>query len=178
MVADYAVRFGKLLQLSPGKIEALELAGQLHDVGKIAVPDSILRKPGHLTPDEEALIRQHVVFSELMIKGVPHLDDVLTAVAHHHERWDGLGYPHGKSGSEIPLLGRILAFADALAAMTYDRPYRKGRSLEGAVEEIRRGSGTQFDPELVEPFIRAVTSRGGNSNKAAARSLPRSSALV
>jgi diguanylate cyclase (GGDEF)-like protein len=159
LVAEYAVRFGRALRMTPEKIEALELAGQLHDVGKIAVPDSILRKPGHLTPEEQAMIRQHVVFSELMIKGVPHLDDVLAAVAHHHERWDGGGYPFGKSGTQIPLLGRILALADALAAMTYDRPYRKGRSLKQAVQEIRAGASSQFDPDLVEPFIRAVTTQ-------------------
>ena len=157
LVAEYAVRFGLALRMIPEKIEALELAGQLHDVGKIAVPDSILRKPGFLTPEEHAMIRQHVVFSELMIKGVPHLDDVLAAVAHHHERWDGGGYPFGKSGTQIPLLGRILALADALAAMTSDRPYRKGRSLKQAVQEIRAGANTQFDPDLVEPFIRSVT---------------------
>lgn len=161
LVAEYAVRFAKSLRMGYEKIEALELAGQLHDVGKIAVPDSILRKPGHLTPEEEAMIRQHVVFSELMIKGVPHLDDVLAAVAHHHERWDGGGYPHGKMGAQIPLLGRILALADALAAMTHDRPYRKGRSIEQAVCEIRAGAGSQFDPDLVEPFITAVTSGTG-----------------
>jgi|GEM_PF-5291306 len=146
-----------MLELGDAKLEALDLAGQLHDVGKIAVPDSILRKPGYLTREEQAMIRQHVVFSELMIKGVPHLDDVLAAVAHHHERWDGGGYPFGKTGVEIPLLGRILALADALAAMTYDRPYRKGRTIMQAVSEIRAGAGTQFDPDLVEPFIRSVT---------------------
>jgi diguanylate cyclase (GGDEF)-like protein len=170
LVAEYSVRFGKAMGLPSQKLEALELAGQLHDVGKIAVPDSILRKPGHLTPDEEGMIRQHVVFSELMIKGVPHLNDVLDGVGHHHERWDGLGYPYGKSGVQIPLLGRILAFADALAAMTYDRPYRKGRSLQQAVEEIRKGAGTQFDPDLVEPFIAAVTSQTGQLSDAARRS--------
>ena len=110
------------------------------------MPDSILRKPGRLTPDEEAMIRQHVVFSELMIKGVPHLDDVLAAVAHHHERWDGGGYPHGKAGEEIPLLGRILALADAFAAMTHDRPYRKGRSLQQAVTEMRAGRARSSIP--------------------------------
>jgi diguanylate cyclase (GGDEF)-like protein len=156
MVRDYAVVFGRALGLPLEKIEALDVAGQLHDVGKIAVPDLILRKPGQLDPDEEATMRQHVVFGELMIKGVPYLDDVLAGVAHHHERWDGGGYPYGKSGPEIPLLGRILALADAYAAMTHDRPYRKGRSRQQAVAELRSGAGTQFDPDLVEPFIAAV----------------------
>jgi HD-GYP domain-containing protein (c-di-GMP phosphodiesterase class II) len=155
-VRDYAVACGRRLGLPPSKIAALDIAGQLHDVGKIAVPDLILRKPGQLDPEEEATMRQHVIFGELMIKGVPHLDDVLAGVAHHHERWDGGGYPYGKSGSEIPLLGRILALADAYAAMTHDRPYRKGRSPQQAIDELRAGAGMQFDPDLVEPFIAAV----------------------
>jgi len=133
------------------------VAGQLHDVGKIAVPDSVLRKPGHLNPEEEALIRQHVVFSEMIIKGIPNLEFVLEAVANHHERWDGTGYPYRRAGEEIPLMGRILALSDALAAMTHDRPYRRARTLEAAVLEIRKGNGTQFDPDLVEPFVAAVT---------------------
>lgn len=156
MVREYAVACGRALGLPPEKIAALDIAGQLHDVGKIAVPDLILRKPGQLDPEEEATMRQHVVFGELMIKGVPYLEDVLAGVAHHHERWDGGGYPYGKGGPEIPLVGRILAIADAFAAMTHDRPYRKGRSREQAVEQLRAGAGTQFDPELVEPFIAAV----------------------
>lgn len=158
LVAEFSVRLGRALALSDDELAALHIAGQLHDVGKIAVPDSILRKPGHLQSDEEATIRQHVVFSELMIQGVPHEALVRTAVGHHHERWDGAGYPYGRSGSEIPLLGRILAIADAMAAMSLDRPYRKGLSLADAVREIRAGSGRQFDPELVEPFVEAVTS--------------------
>lgn len=156
MVRDYAVALGRHLGLAPEQVAALDIAGQLHDVGKIAVPDLILRKPGQLDPEEEATMRQHVVFGELMIKGVPYLDDVLAGVAHHHERWDGAGYPYGKSGSEIPLPGRILALADAYAAMIHDRPYRKGRTREQAVVELRAGAGAQFDPELVEPFIAAV----------------------
>jgi diguanylate cyclase (GGDEF)-like protein len=157
LVAEYAVRIGNYMRLSGAEINALDIAGQLHDVGKIAVPDSILRKPGRLTPDEEAMIRQHVVFSELMIKGVPNLELVLQAVGHHHERWDGLGYPYNKAGEEIPLLGRILALADALAAMTHDRPYRKGRTLEQALTELRKGAGSQFDPGLVDPAVAAVS---------------------
>ncbi|MDQ2682517.1 MAG: diguanylate cyclase, partial [Chloroflexota bacterium] len=157
LVADHAVQFGRYLRLPDTEVHALEIAGQLHDVGKIAVPDSVLRKPGRLSTDEEALIRQHVVFSELIIKGVPNLELVLDAVAHHHERWDGLGYPYGKRGEEIPLLGRILSMADALAAMTHDRPYRKGRSMEQAFTELRKGAGSQFDPDLIEEFIASVS---------------------
>jgi len=158
LVAHYAVKFGEFLGIGTDLVDALEIAGQLHDVGKIAVPDSILRKPGHLSIEEELMIRQHVVFSELMIKGVPHLDDVLAAVANHHERWDGRGYPHNSAGDEIPLLGRIMALADALAAMTHDRPYRKGLTLDAAVAEIRAGAGSQFDPNLTERFVQCVSS--------------------
>jgi diguanylate cyclase (GGDEF)-like protein len=157
-VTDYAVRFGKQLGLPPDQIEALNVAGQLHDVGKIAVPDAVLRKPGRLTDGEVQMIRQHVMFSTLMVKGVPYLDDVLAAISHHHERWDGSGYPYAKAGIEIPLLGRIMALADAFAAMTHDRPYRKGRTLADAIEELTSGKGTQFDPDLVNPFIEMVAS--------------------
>ncbi len=141
MVRDYAVACGRRLGLPAEMIEALDIAGQLHDVGKIAVPDLILRKPGQLDPEEEATMRQHVVFGELMIKGVPYLDDVLAGVAHHHERWDGGGYPHGKSGPEIPLVGRILALADAYAAMTHDRPYQKGEVAAAGDRGATGGGG-------------------------------------
>ena len=157
LVSEYAVRLGRFLRLSPEEIDALDVAGQLHDIGKIAVPDSVLRKPGKLTPEEQAMIRQHVVFSEMIIQGIPNLELVHAAVAHHHERWDGAGYPHEKQGLEIPLLGRILTMADALAAMTMDRPYRKGRTREDAIAELRAGAGTQFDPDLVESFISAIS---------------------
>jgi HD-GYP domain-containing protein (c-di-GMP phosphodiesterase class II) len=157
LVAEYAVRLGRYLNLALNEIDALDVAGQLHDIGKIAVPDSVLRKPGQLTPEEAAMIRQHVVFSEMIIQGIPNLELVHAAVAHHHERWDGMGYPYGKQGQDISLLGRILTLSDAMAAMTMDRPYRKGRSRDEAIAELRKGAGTQFDPDLVEQFIAAIS---------------------
>jgi diguanylate cyclase (GGDEF)-like protein len=153
-----AVQFGQALGLSPEELDALEIASRLHNVGKIAVPDTILRKPGPLSPDEEASLRQHVVFSALMVQGVPHQVAVQSAIANHHERWDGTGYPAKLSGEEIPLLARILALVDAFVAMTHDRPYRKGRTKAQAIAELRRQAGWQFDPSLVEPFIALVNS--------------------
>jgi HD-GYP domain-containing protein (c-di-GMP phosphodiesterase class II) len=99
---------------------------------------------------------------------VPHLDDVLAAVGNHHERWDGRGYPNAREGEEIPLLGRIMALADALSAMTHDRPYRKGLTLEAAVAEIRTGAGSQFDPDLAEKFILCVASGSARAARGAA----------
>jgi HD-GYP domain-containing protein (c-di-GMP phosphodiesterase class II) len=158
LVTALAVRFARDLGLSETQVAALEIAGPLHDVGKIAVPDAILRKPGALTEEEQAIVRQHVVFGELMVQGVPHETAVRAAIAHHHERWDGGGYPHGRAGEEIPLLGRVLALADAYAAMVHDRPYRKGQPVERALAAIRAGTGTQFDPSLTEPFLATVAS--------------------
>nr|MDQ3044680.1 diguanylate cyclase [Chloroflexota bacterium] len=156
LVRETAVRFCQDLGLSADQIEALEIAGELHDIGKIAVPDAVLCKPGHLSDDDRQMMQQHVIFSELMVKGVPHLPLVLEAIANHHERWDGDGYPFRKRGASIPLLGRIMALADAYSAMVHDRPYRKGRHVEAVIAELRAGAGTQFDPEFVEPYIVTV----------------------
>jgi len=153
-VTAIAVRFATWLGRSEQEIEALYIAGQLHDVGKIAVPDAVLRRPGRLSAEEFTLLRQHVTFSELMVKDVPHLDLVVPAIAAHHERWSGGGYPRGVAGERIPELGRILAIADAFAAMTQDRPYLKARPLAQALEEIRREAGSQFEPGLVEEFLK------------------------
>ena len=153
-VTAIAVRFAIWLGRSDAEIEALYLAGQLHDVGKIAVPDSILRRPGRLSPEEQDRLKQHVLFSELMIKDVPQLDLVVGAVGAHHERWDGAGYPRGLAGEAIPELGRILSIADAVSAITQDRPYSRARSLDEALSELSAHRGTQFDPELVDAFLR------------------------
>ena len=155
-VTQGALLLAKQLDLSAETCSALRIAGLLHDVGKIGIPDRILRKPGRLTANEYQIMQQHVALSELIIKEVPHLVDVLSAVAAHHERYDGRGYPRGLKGEEIPLLGRIMALADACSAMLLSRPYRKGMSWLAVTAELRRGAGTQFDPALIELFISAM----------------------
>jgi diguanylate cyclase (GGDEF)-like protein/putative nucleotidyltransferase with HDIG domain len=157
-VTDHALLLVRALGLSDETFNAVRVAGLLHDIGKIGIPDHILRKPGKLTPDEYEVMKGHVALSALIIHGLPRLADILDAVAHHHERWDGRGYPNGLQGEDIPLLGRVMAIADAYSAMTMDRPYRAAMTLEEALEEIQKGSGTQFDPELAMIFIQATLS--------------------
>lgn len=156
VVTDAALLLAQRLNLPEDTHRALYIAGQLHDIGKIAIPDSVLKKPGRLTPEEYEIMKQHVVVSEMILKGIPQPDGVLDAVAHHHERYDGQGYPYGKQGKAIPLLGRIMAIADAYSTMRIDRPYRKGLSWVQVRAEIEQGSGTQFDPELATLFIDAM----------------------
>ncbi len=138
---------------------ALWVGGLLHDIGKIGVPAEILRKPGPLTPAEWELMRQHVTISENIVRGLFDLEEAAVAVATHHERYDGYGYPRGLRGTDIPRLGRMLAVVDAYLAMVHDRPFRKGFSEEAAIEELRANAGTQFDPEVVDAFLRALGRR-------------------
>jgi diguanylate cyclase (GGDEF)-like protein len=152
-VTRYALALADRLGLSSETVHPLRIAGVLHDVGKIGIPDHILRKPGPLDPEEFEAIKQHVSLGELMIKAIPDLNDVLAAVGAHHERWNGGGYPRGLAGEDIPLLGRILAVADAYSAMTTDRPYRKALSVAEAREEMRRVAGIQLDSYLVDMFL-------------------------
>ncbi len=156
--AEFAVALGEALDLSEGSIRALRIAGFLHDVGKIGVPDRILKKPGPLTEVERAMMRSHVKLSNLIIQGLPNLQDVSDAIYSHHERWDGAGYPRGLKGEEIPLLGRVLAVVDAYSAMILDRPYRKALTHEEAIQELRRNAGAQFDAELVDIFVAQLDS--------------------
>ncbi len=155
-VTRYALLLAQSLRLSDDTKNAVRFAGLLHDVGKIGVPDSILRKPGKLTAEEYEVMKNHVTLSALIIHGLPRLPDILDAVANHHERWDGMGYPKGAAGESIPLLGRLMAIADAYSAMTLDRPYRAGLSMEAALAEIDSGAGTQFDPSLAPVFVQAI----------------------
>jgi len=155
-MTNHALFLAQALGCSEETYNIVRVAGLLHDVGKIGVPDGILQKPGRLTPDEYEIMKKHVTLSALIIHDLPRLPDILDAVACHHERWDGGGYPNGLKGEEIPHLGRVMAIADAFSAMTLDRPYRMGMSLDEALAEMERGSGTQFDPDLVALFIQRM----------------------
>jgi len=153
-VTGFAEALARMLGWKPRELETLRLGGSLHDVGKIAVNASVLRKPGPLTDDELAQIRRHPVAGAHLIEGVVELRKALPYVLHHHERWDGRGYPDGKAGEEIPLEARVLGVADAFDAMTSARPYRPALTVEAALGEIERCGGTQFDPELARAFVR------------------------
>ncbi len=152
-VAGYTMLIAYQLGLPDEELPHIERGALLHDIGKIGVPDHILYKPGPLTPDEWEIMKQHPVIGYKMCMKVEMLRPAAPIVLHHHERWDGKGYPYGLSGEEIPLGARIFAIADTLDAMTSDRPYRKALSFAQAREEIERCAGSQFDPELVRVFL-------------------------
>jgi diguanylate cyclase (GGDEF)-like protein len=148
--------FAEVVKLSESDTQSLLLASVLHDIGKIAIPDQVLRKPGRLTRDEYDLIRRHPQIGAMLIEHVPGFKDAANAVLHHHERYDGRGYPFKITGEEIPLLARIVTLIDAFSAMVMDRPYHKGMDEAAALNELRKGAGTQFDPALVEEFAQMV----------------------
>jgi len=155
-VTNWAILMARELSFSEETQRAVRICGLLHDVGKIAVPDSILRKPGRLGDEEFKIMQQHPVFGALIVKDVPNLPEVLGGIRHHHERFDGKGYPDKLAGENIPLLGRLLAVPDCFSAMTTDRPYRKALTWSEALDEIERGRGTQFDPAMAEAFMEAI----------------------
>ena len=164
-VTDYALWIAEEIGLSQSSMRAirigglLHVGGLLHDVGKIGVPDEILRKPGKLTDDEFEIIQQHPVIGALIVSGVPGMQFIVEIVRSHHERWDGRGYPDGLSGENIPLLGRIVAVADAFSAMTTTRPYRRGMDWNDAFAENEKHRGAQFDPTLAAAFLRVARQR-------------------
>jgi diguanylate cyclase (GGDEF)-like protein/PAS domain S-box-containing protein len=156
-VSEYSGLIARTLGLSDETCRTLRIAAMLHDLGKIGVPDRILRKPGHLSEEEFAVIKQHPLLAEMIIKEVPNVTDVISVVGAHHERIDGEGYPRGLAGNDIPLLARILAIADTYSALTTNRPYRKALSHHDAVTEMRRVAGSQLDAELVEVFLASLS---------------------
>lgn len=152
-VAKYAVRLAAGLGLEDGFIENLRLAASLHDLGKIGVREEVLNKPGRLSPEEFALIKEHPLIGARILAPLAPLRELIPWIKHHHERYDGGGYPDGLKGEEISLGARVIALADSFDAMTTDRPYRKALPLEVALEEVRRGAGSQFDPELAVKWL-------------------------
>ena len=151
-VADLAVALGRRFDLPTAELEQLRLAAELHDVGKLAIPEAILEKPGPLTEQEWAFVKQHTLIGQRIMAGLPALGEAGRIVRSTHERWDGHGYNDGAIGDEIPLAARIIAVCDAYAAMTRDRPFRPALSGPQALEELRRCAGSQFDPDVVARF--------------------------
>jgi HD-GYP domain-containing protein (c-di-GMP phosphodiesterase class II) len=152
-VALLAQQLAVAAGLDEEAVRRVHVAGLVHDVGKIGVPESVLCKPGRLTEAEFASIRQHPEIGFRILKDIPQLRDVLPGVLHHHERWDGRGYPHGLAGESIPLFARLIALADSFDAMSSTRTYRAARERSWVLDEIRRSAGTQFDPRLAPLFI-------------------------
>jgi hypothetical protein len=153
-VRSISVDIGRQMRVSAGELEALEWGGLLHDVGKIGVPDNVLLKQGKLTREERITMNAHPVLGAQIIGPVDRLAPELPVIRHHHEWYNGSGYPDRLMGDEIPKLARILHVADAFEAMTADRPYRKALSTEQALAELRKFAGVQFDPEVVDAFVK------------------------
>jgi putative nucleotidyltransferase with HDIG domain len=152
-VTAYTIALARAMQLPPQEIRTMARGAFLHDVGKMAIPDAILLKPGRLTVDEQTTMREHCERGYQMLRKIPYLREAAEIVYSHQEHFNGSGYPRGLRGTEIPLGARIFAIADALDAITSDRPYRSATSFATARKEIRKNAGTQFDPQVVEVFL-------------------------
>lgn len=151
-----ACALARELKLSKKEVDSLEIAGRLHDVGKIGVPASIIKKPEPFTPEEWKIVQEHPHLGFIILQQLKQAEPVFKTILHHHERYDGKGYPSGLKGEKIPLLSRILALADAFSAMITDRPHRRALTAEEALEEIRCNTGKQFDPELAPVFVKLI----------------------
>src|SRR5207302_4011421 len=151
-VTAFTIAMARAMGLAPDKIRIIARGAFLHDIGKMAIPDAILRKPGPLTKDETAIMQEHALRGYQMLRKIPFLSEAAEIVYSHQEKFDGTGYPRGLKGEEIPLGARIFSVADTLDAITSDRPYRPAQTLQAARIEIYRWSGRQFDPQVVEVF--------------------------
>jgi HD-GYP domain-containing protein (c-di-GMP phosphodiesterase class II) len=172
-VSQYAVAVARAMHLDDAELHTIELGGLLHDIGKIGISDSVLQKPGKLTAEEFAVIREHPSIGRRILAGVNGFQPYLPIVELHHENWDGSGYPRGLHDTETPLFARIVHVVDAYDAMTSDRSYRHGLGHEEAVRRLEQGSGTQFDPQIVPLFTALANAAGvesadglGNLNRA------------
>lgn len=151
-VTAFTIAMARALGLAPERIRVIARGAFLHDIGKMAIPDAILRKPGALSEEETEIMKEHCYRGYQMLRKIPFLQEAAEIVHSHQERWDGTGYPRGLKGEQIPLGARIFAIADTLDAITSDRPYRSAQSIQAAREEIQRWSGRQFDPNIVDVF--------------------------
>ncbi len=152
-LAEWAMRVGQELGLEETELQNLEVAALLHDVGKVGIPDSILRKPQRLDEEEYALMKKHPEYGWAVLRMLPGFERAALDILHHHESFDGKGYPAGLKGTEIPVVSRIVSVIDAFDAMVSSRPYRKGLPYEEAVRRLTEASGTQFDPIVVQSFL-------------------------
>jgi HD-GYP domain-containing protein (c-di-GMP phosphodiesterase class II) len=152
-LAEWAIRVGQELGLEEPVLQNLEVAALLHDIGKVGIPDSILRKPGRLDPEEYALMKKHPEYGWAVLRMLPGFDRAALDILHHHEFFDGKGYPAGLKGTEIPIVSRIVTVIDAFDAMVSSRPYRRGLPYEEAVRRLKEASGTQFDADVVRCFL-------------------------
>ena len=155
-VSEYSVAIAKRLGFSDEKCENLRKMALLHDIGKIGIPDAILNKPAKLTDEEYAVMKTHVTLGAEILKDFTLIDNVDVGALYHHEKYDGTGYCHGLKGTEIPIEARIIGIADAFDAMTANRVYRKQLDIDYVINELRRCSGTQFDPKLVKIMLSLI----------------------
>jgi len=161
-VAIYSQWLAETLEWPKENLRILGFGARLHDIGKIIIPDHILKKPGDLTPEEWEMMKQHPLAGAKILGNIKHLRTAVSYILYHHERWDGSGYPHGLGGREIPIEGRLLAIADVYDALTTARPYHPARPRGEALRYLNRGAGTYFDPDLVPIFIETLDVRTRN----------------
>lgn len=171
-VRSYALELAGRLGLPPAQRKQIQLAAKLHDIGKVGLPESILNKAGRLTEDEYFFVRKHPIIGERILSPIIRNRQVLAAIRGHHERWDGRGYPDGLRREQIPLLARLIAVADSFDAMTSSRAYREAMTPREALSIIRAGTGTQFDPDLIAPFVDMIQEMGAEPHVFSAMTTP------